>query len=148
MRYIHTEVEIQASAARVWEVLTDLASYPEWNPLIRQASGPLCVGQRLKLSIHPPGLLSRTVPVKILQMEPNRTFRWLGKLCMRGLMDGDHSFTIEPLGADRVRVVQSEEFRGLLVPVFARWLVPNMRRGFEQLNEALKKRAELEVPTP
>ena len=29
---VFSEVEIQASAERVWEMLTDFASYPEWNP--------------------------------------------------------------------------------------------------------------------
>ena len=36
---IHTEIEISASAERVWQVLTDLAAYHEWNPMIRLASG-------------------------------------------------------------------------------------------------------------
>src|SRR5215210_9363232 len=39
MKELHSEIEINAPAQRVWEVLTDFASYPQWNPFIRRASG-------------------------------------------------------------------------------------------------------------
>jgi uncharacterized protein YndB with AHSA1/START domain len=35
MKELHTEIEIDASAERVWDILTDFASYPQWNPFIR-----------------------------------------------------------------------------------------------------------------
>ncbi len=41
---IHAELDIEASPERVWEVLTDFASFPEWNPFIRDASGGLKSG--------------------------------------------------------------------------------------------------------
>jgi hypothetical protein len=59
-----------------------------------------------------------------------------------GLFDGEHSFTIEPLQENRVRFVQREAFKGLLVPLFARSLDTNTQRGFEQMNRGLKERTE------
>jgi uncharacterized protein YndB with AHSA1/START domain len=41
MREIRTEIDIRASTDRVWEVLTDLERYPEWNPFITRAGGDL-----------------------------------------------------------------------------------------------------------
>jgi uncharacterized protein YndB with AHSA1/START domain len=35
MKELHSEIEIDASAERVWAILTDFASYPRWNPFIR-----------------------------------------------------------------------------------------------------------------
>ena len=61
---------------------------------------------------------------------------------MRGLFDGEHSFTIEPLGENHVRFVQRESFRGLLVPLLLRMVEKDTRRGFEEMNQALKTRAE------
>jgi hypothetical protein len=46
------------------------------------------------------------------------------------------------LEEDRVRFVQREAFRGLLVPLFARSLDNSTLRGFEEMNRALKERAE------
>ena len=34
-RSLDTDVEIDASAERVWSVLADFDAYPEWNPFIR-----------------------------------------------------------------------------------------------------------------
>jgi hypothetical protein len=59
-----------------------------------------------------------------------------------GLFGGEHSFVIQPLGENRVRFVQREAFRGLLVPLFARSLDNSTLRGFEEMNRALKERAE------
>jgi hypothetical protein len=81
-------------------------------------------------------------PKKVLNVEPNRELQWLGNLLVPGLFDGEHSFTIQPLVENRVRFVQREEFRGLLVPLFSRSLDTNTRRGFEQMNRTLKERAE------
>jgi hypothetical protein len=55
---------------------------------------------------------------------------------------GEHHFTIEPLRADHVRFTQSERFTGLLVPVLSRGLDTDTRRGFEEMNRALKDLAK------
>ena len=39
MKEVFSEIDIQAPAERVWQVLTDFASYPEWNPFIRRING-------------------------------------------------------------------------------------------------------------
>jgi hypothetical protein len=66
---------------------------------------------------------------------------------MPNLLDGDHSFLIRPLGPERVRVIQQEDFRGLLVPLVAPSLIPQMTRGFQAMNDALKLRAERATPS-
>jgi hypothetical protein len=58
-----------------------------------------------------------------------------------GLFDGEHTLATEPLDENRVRFVQHEVFKGVLVPLVARSLA-NTLRGFEEMNEALKERAE------
>ena len=142
MKELHSEIEINAPAQRVWEVLTDFASYPRWNPFIRRASGVPRTGERLEVRMEPSGSRGMTFRPKVLNAEANRELRWLGHLLVRGLFDGEHFFTIEPLGETRVRFVQREVFRGLLVPLFSGGLDRDTRRGFEEMNRALKERAE------
>ncbi len=142
MKELRSEIEIQASAERVWQLLTDFPSFPQWNPFIRKASGNLRVGERLEVNIQPSGASGMTFRPTVLKAEPNRELRWLGHLLISGLFDGEHSFTIEPLGESRVRFTQREVFTGLLVPLFARGLDTDTRRGFEEMNLALKTRAE------
>jgi hypothetical protein len=97
---------------------------------------------RLKVRLEPPESRGITLRPKVLNAEPDHQLRCLGHLLVPGLFDGEHSFTIQPLEENRVRFVQSEAFRGLLVPLFARSLETNTRRGFEEMNRALKARAE------
>ena len=126
----------------MWRLLTDFASYPQWNPFIRQISGEPTPGERLKVRLEPPESRGITLRPKVLSAEPNHQLRWLGHLFVPGLFDGEHSFVIRPLGEDRVRFVQREAFRGLLVPLFARSLDKSTLGGFEEMNQALKERAE------
>jgi hypothetical protein len=142
MKDLHSEIEIDAPAERVWHLLTDFASYPQWNPFIRSIRGQPIRGERLEVRIEPPGGRGMTFKPKVLNAEDNRELRWLGHLLVPGLFDGEHSFTIESLAKNRVRVVQREAFKGLLVPLFARSLETNTQRGFEEMNRALKERAE------
>ena len=142
MKELRTEIEIQASDERVWQLLTDFASFPQWNPFIRRASGEAKAGARLEVYIQPSGARGMTFKPTVLKAEPNRELRWLGRLLMPGLFDGEHVFTLEPLGTNRVRFTQREVFTGLLVPLFARGLDTDTRRGFEEMNRALKARAE------
>ena len=142
MKELLSEIEIQASAERVWQLLTDFPSFPQWNPFIRKASGSIQVGERLEVNIQPSGASGMTFRPTVLKAEPNRELRWLGHLLISGLFDGEHSFTIEPLGESRVRFTQREIFTGLLVPLFARGLDTDTRRGFEEMNQALKAKAE------
>jgi hypothetical protein len=142
MKELHSEIEIQASAERVWQSLTDFASFPEWNPFIRQASGKVQAGERLKVNLQPPGGSAMTFQPIVLKADVNRELRWLGHLLIPGLFDGEHIFSIEPLQTNRVRFIQREIFTGLLVPLLARSLDTGTRLGFEAMNQALKIRAE------
>lgn len=145
MRELRTEIEIEAAAPRVWEVLTDLASYPEWNPFVRRGEGKLAVGERLHVFIQPPGGQGMSFRPRVLVADLDRELRWLGHLWIPGLFDGEHSFAIEPLGPGRVRFVHSEKFGGILRPFLWKMLDTDTRRGFEAMNVALKQRCEARV---
>jgi hypothetical protein len=74
-------------------------------------------------------------------VEPNQLVRWLGRLLLPGIVDGEHSLRLEAIDRDHTRFIQSERFSGLLVP-FLGSLLTRTQRGFEEMNQALKVRAE------
>jgi hypothetical protein len=141
LKELRTEIEIGAPAERVWQILTDFASYPEWNPFVRSINGEVKEGAQLEVYLQPSGARGMTFRPTVLKAEPSRQFSWLGHLFISGLFDGEHAFEIEQL-EDRVRFVQRESFRGLLAPLLLRMLENDTRRGFEEMNAALKSRAE------
>jgi hypothetical protein len=139
---IRTEIDIAASADQVWDVLRDLDAYPEWNPFIPEISGPIEEGARLHVLLQPPQGRAMCFRPRVLEVAPGRALRWLGRLGVPGLFDGEHRFLIEPIGPHRVRFVQEERFTGLLVPLILRFAGAGTRRGFEAMNTALKGRVE------
>jgi len=142
MKELRTEIDINAPAERVWRHLTDFAAFPEWNPFIPWIRGELRAGSRLEVLLQASGTKGMTFRPTVRKVEPNRELRWLGHLAIPGLFDGEHIFEITPTGNDRVRFVQREEFHGLLVPLLRRSLDRDTRRGFEEMNRALRARAE------
>lgn len=123
-------------------MLATFSDYQYWNPSILDAQGEARVGTFLRVEIQWPGLRRSPYKLEVLCATPERELRWLGHLGRAGVMDGNHSFVIEPMGERATKVIQAEHFSGWLVPLFAPWLTKNVLRGFEEMNEALKKRAE------
>jgi hypothetical protein len=142
MTEIRAEIEIDAPAERVWQVLMDFTSYPQWNPVMRVTRRDAEPGTRLKVHVRPWRRLGMSFCPTALTAEPSRELRWQARLLFSGLFAGDHSFTIEPLGKNRVRFVQHEVLTGLLAPLFMLVTGSRNRRVFEDMNEALKRRAE------
>ena len=141
MRELRREIEIDAPPERVWAVVTDFAAYPEWNPFIRRISGELREGARLEVRIEPPGGRATTFKPTVRAVETNRELRWLGRLLVPGIVDGEHSLRIEQREGGSSRFVQSERFSGVLVGLFKGTLAKT-ETGFEQMNAALKARVE------
>lgn len=138
---LSSDILINSSAEKVWRLITDFKDFPQWNPFLKRASGDVKPGAKLKLFIQPSGGRGMTFKPIVLKVEPNRELRWLGRFYAPRLFDGEHSLVIEPLSENRVRFIQSEKFTGLLVP-FAGRLLRDTKRGFEEMNRALKQRAE------
>jgi hypothetical protein len=144
MAELSTTVEIDAPAAVVWAILTDTAAWPDWNPFLTRVEGDVVAGARVRIRFEPPGGRPMTMRPRLLVVDPPHELRWLGRLGLPGLFDGEHRFLVEPLGPDRVRVTQSEQFGGVFVPLL-RTTLRKTERGFGLMNDALKARAEAQV---
>jgi hypothetical protein len=140
-KQLSSEILIGSSAERVWELITDFKDFPRWNPFIRRATGEIKTGARLEVFIQPSGTRGMTFRPKVLKADPNHELRWLGRLYLPWLFDGEHALVIEPSKEDSVKFIQREKFTGLLVP-FTRNLLRDTQRGFEEMNKALKQQAE------
>jgi hypothetical protein len=147
-KQLHTDVEIEATADRVWAVLTDFAAYQDWNPFIVRAAGQPVPGARLELHMRLSGRRPTTIRPEVLEADPAHRLRWLGRLLLPGLFDGEHTFTLEPAGPGRTRLTQHEEFRGLLTPLVLKMIAKPTLASFHQMNQALKTRAEQPAHTP
>lgn len=141
MKTIETPIQINAQPEQVWDILTDLERYPEWNPFIKSAVGSVVEGERLEVRIAPPGKKQMRFKPTVLRAKANAEFSWLGHLWFPGLFDGEHSFTITE-SEQGTLLVQKEVFSGILVPLVWGGMEQSTKAGFERMNRALKQRAE------
>jgi len=141
MKELCTEIEIQAPSEKVWQVLTELDKYPEWNPFICHAVGKAETGKTVDIDFQPDGK-GLKLHCMVATFQPYRELSWKYHVTHPLLFRGEHIFTIEPLGENRIRFIDREEFNGLLVFTQVKDIDTNTKRGFETMDKALKARAE------
>lgn len=140
---IKTQIIIFAKPEKVWEVFANYEGYPNWNSFIKSIEGSVVVGEKIKVEIAPPEGKSMTFKPKVLTLIKNKELSWLGHLLFPGLFDGKHQFQLIDNGDGTTTFIQSEEFKGLLVPLFKKKLNANTRNGFIEMNKKLKELAEI-----
>lgn len=142
MKEIKTEIIINATPEKVWNVLTDFESYPNWNPFIRSVEGEVFEGSVFSVKLQPLGGRSMKFKPICLTYHENLEFSWLGKLMTKGIFDGKHCFELTAIEGGKTKFIQREEFKGFLVPLFWKKLDVNTRWSFEMMNDKLKETVE------
>jgi hypothetical protein len=140
MKTLHTEITINASAEKVWSILTDFEKFPEWNFFIVSIEGEQKAGAQLTVGLQNGKSVSVFKP-KLVVYENNKAFEWKGKLPL-GMFNGHHQLKIEKLNDKQVKFIHKEDFSGWLSGLIMSQIGEQTRKGFEAMNEALKKRAE------
>ena len=132
-------VDMAATPDQVWATLTDFTAYGEWNPFIRELSGTAETGEKLRVAISPAAGKAMTFRPTVTAAEPGRELRWLGRVLVPGVLDGEHSFTLEEVPGG-TRLTQAERFSGALVPLVGKAI--DVGDDFDAMNRALKERVE------
>ena len=142
MKTITTEIIINANKEKVWKILTDFQSYPEWNPFITRIQGDIKSGSRIMVTMNIEGRKPTSFKPYIVSIMPGEKFCWKGKLFVKGLFDGTHHFTLDETADGKTRLIQGENFTGLLTGPVLQKIGAATRDAFEQMNLALKEKAE------
>ena len=118
IQLIHSNLDIEASPAKVWSIIVDFAAYPEWNPFIRRITGSMRVGSRLTTDMHRPGGRGMTLRPAVLAVVPERELRWIGSLGVPGVSNAVKPNRDYAVAKPAVKIVnslwqrlQSNEFR-------------------------------------
>lgn len=145
MSELVTSIDVAASPERVWSVLTDFRAYADWNPFLTSVQGAARKGARLTIRLAPPGKPAVTVRPVVDALEAPRRLAWKGFALAPGFFDGEHCFDIETIPGG-CRLTHSERFSGVFVTIVEPLLLDATRRGFVSMNNALKLRAESDIP--
>jgi hypothetical protein len=142
MSVYQTTFEINAPARRVWQVLTGLERYAEWNPQIPSASGRLEVGGEIRLRLALPARPTLDLSATIEEVLPERLLTWRGHVVKPWLFEGYRKFAIQPIDSTRTSVTHVEDIHGLLAPLFSVLMGAAVAKSQQMLNAALRTRAE------
>lgn len=77
-----------------------------------------------------------------MTFKEHKELSWLGHFVFSGLFDGKHKFQLIDHGNGTTTFIQSEQFKGILVPLFKTKLNRNTKNGFIAMNVKLKELAE------
>jgi hypothetical protein len=138
-------VDIAAPASVVWQVLTDLPRYNEWNPFCIRAVSTLRLGDPIEMTlINYATAGGPTVPnlEYICAVEPNMLLSWEFPNLDFWPYPARRDQVIEATGAQSCRYYSTDAFLGVNGIHVFRFAGPWIKRAFDDSGLALKARAE------
>ena len=134
--------EIAAPPPVVWEVVTNLAAYPEWNPFVVACRSGLAAGDPIVMQVRLFPWFTQSQTETIFEHVPQ------GRLCYglgsgrTGAIISRRCHEIAPGAEGRTRYRSHFELSGWLGPVVAAMLGSRLEHGFRSMTDALQRRAE------
>jgi len=122
----------------IWELLTDAAGYPGWNPAVISIDGNIAPGERIALTsiVNP----NRQFKLNVSDVSAPNHMVWSDSMPL-GLFKGVRTFEITSNGDGTSDFSMVEEFSGLMEPLISR-SIPDQTESFEQFADGLKAAAE------
>lgn len=140
---IINELEIDAPASVVWEVIVDLASYGEWNPFVPEASSSFVVGEPIEMRVQMFDSFMQPQRETVLDYVEGERFRYGVAGMPLGAIRSSRLHVAQPLGNGRCAYRSHFELSGWLAPLVELLLGARMKRGFDSMADALEVRAEM-----
>lgn len=131
-------IEINATPARVWQVMADVSKWPEWTSSIESVEGaPATMAVGSTAAVKAKGTPRATWTVT--EWNPGQNFTW--ETSVRGSKTiGEH--IIEPNGEGKSRVTLAIEVKGLMGAIFKPLIGGGIVRNLELESNGLKQRSE------
>lgn len=140
MPQLKTEIILNASKEKVWDVLTSFDTYKNWNPFIIASTGKAIEGQSLENTMILNGKENTFKPV-ITKVIEHQEFEWLGSGFF-GMFKGRHYFKLEEINSNQTKLIHGEYFSGLLSGIIMKMIGDDTLKHFQAMNKALKEEVE------
>lgn len=137
-------VEIAAPARVVWQVLTDMPRYNEWNPFCVRAESTLEMGAAVDMKLINYAVPGSIVPncEFICAFDPDRMISWELPHTEAWPYPARRDQVIEATGPQSCRYFSTDAFLGANGIHVFRFAGPWVKRAFDDSARALKARAE------
>lgn len=139
---ITVTTDIAAPPETVWQVLTEVASYAEWHPIMSlDGTAPeLTPGERLPLRLSGGLAGNQAFTAELTQVTAPRLLAWQGGAA--GVFFGRHTFELQALPEDGTRFTDTERYSGTMAASVVTQFRALLEEEYAQSAAALKERAE------
>ncbi|RJF92551.1 SRPBCC domain-containing protein [Noviherbaspirillum saxi] len=139
------KVEINAPASLVWDVLMDLASYPQWNPYTVRVESSLQLGEPVNLYLPDPTRPGEHLHVveTLVAFEPHALLSWEMRPTAQSKDAARRDQYIEAMGEDHCVYYTTDIFLGLNADATMKNFGAWVKQGFDAVALGVKQRAEL-----
>lgn len=129
------EIAINADPEVVWEVISDVAKWPAWNPAVKSVSvdGPVEVGRTFRWKAGP-GTITSTVQ----ELERPHVIGWSGRTMG---VPARHVYRLETRDGGTL-VHTSESWEGMIASLLRKSLTKQLQASLESGLQSLKAEAE------
>ncbi|NRA41407.1 MAG: SRPBCC domain-containing protein [Pseudomonadales bacterium] len=140
MKYeIILQTSIATSPSSVWQVLTELERYPEWNPFVLRCESSLQPGKAIFMWVK---LLPFTLKQReTIRHNDGKSFMEYG-VHIPGLLYSTRQHKLETDQPASCLYHSIFRLEGLLAPLIGGLLNKRLKHGFSAMTEALKLRCE------
>jgi uncharacterized protein YndB with AHSA1/START domain len=139
---IEEEREIAAPANVVWEVITDLASYGQWNPFVVACRSTLAVGNPIHMRVRIFSWFAQPQREIIQDHIPGQRLCYGLDGGRLGAVISRRCHELEPLDPGRTRYRSEFALSGWMAPLTRFLLGSRLRRGFHAMTGGIHTRAE------
>lgn len=138
---IEKSIEIKAPAALVWEVISDLAKYPQWNPFCIECRSTLQPGDPIDMKVK---LMAKPQPQRewVKEYVEGRRFAYSMKPAPLGALSSFRSHDVEAIDAMSTRYRSYFHLQGWIKPLVVGLLGSRLEAGFAGMTAGIQRRAE------
>ena len=140
-RAVEHRIGVQAPADLVWEVISDFATWGEWNPVHPRIQGEMRIGTTLTVDFVTEGAPATTLTPTVQDWVPYEQLHWRTKR-LRGLVTAIRYIEIDKKGEESAIFSNGELFIGPLVRFIGVGERRRLRAAFTRMGEAVRDRAE------
>jgi len=139
---IEQAFEVDAPAELLWQVVSDLPAYSEWNPFVVRCRSSLVVGSPITMQVQLLPWFTQKQQETVFEHVPGRTFCYGLDGGAIGAVISRRCHVVRAVGETRAHYSSRFEMSGWLAPVVATLLGSRLEHGFASMAEALRRRAE------
>jgi hypothetical protein len=137
--YLENRTGVAAPAEVVWEVLSDLEHWTDWNPLYASVEGQVKIGSVWTLALKLPGRPDEIQRPKVLDWAPNDQIHLQTKSFFIASL---RYLEIEVLNEAGCIFSNGEIFNGMLAGQIIKPFRRDLQKGFNAMGDAMRVKAE------